>query len=146
MLKRTTTNPRFAIKYEYFSAITLKNVYSNLPYSAIEYSDFFIPLYRHLTPSSHSGSRIYSALISLCVLFPVDVNWGSSTQALIYNQALTHCLSLTGVEDHIKNFRSARGFDLGFDPGFRHGALKGFIPSQPSNAKICTNYYCFMGL
>ncbi|KAF3695389.1 Solute carrier family 12 member 2 [Channa argus] len=34
-----------------------------------------------------------------------DVNWGSSTQALIYNQALTHCLNLTGVEDHVKNFR-----------------------------------------
>lgn len=35
----------------------------------------------------------------------LDVNWGSSTQALIYNQALTHCLNLTGVEDHVKNFR-----------------------------------------
>lgn len=35
----------------------------------------------------------------------VDVNWGSSTQALMYNQALSHCLHLTGVEDHIKNFR-----------------------------------------
>uniref|UniRef100_A0A8C7WFW5 Solute carrier family 12 member 2 n=2 Tax=Oncorhynchus mykiss TaxID=8022 RepID=A0A8C7WFW5_ONCMY len=34
-----------------------------------------------------------------------DVNWGSSTQALIYNHALTHCLLLTGVEDHVKNFR-----------------------------------------
>uniref|UniRef100_A0A8C2PWV7 Solute carrier family 12 member 2 n=1 Tax=Cyprinus carpio TaxID=7962 RepID=A0A8C2PWV7_CYPCA len=34
-----------------------------------------------------------------------DVNWGSSTQALMYNQALTHSLHLTGVEDHIKNFR-----------------------------------------
>ncbi|XP_063050860.1 solute carrier family 12 member 2-like [Engraulis encrasicolus] len=34
-----------------------------------------------------------------------DVNWGSSTQALMYNQALSHCLHLTGVEDHIKNFR-----------------------------------------
>ncbi|TRY64819.1 hypothetical protein DNTS_004419 [Danionella cerebrum] len=34
-----------------------------------------------------------------------DVNWGSSTQALMYNQALTHSLQLTGVEDHIKNFR-----------------------------------------
>lgn len=41
------------------------------------------------------------------LLFPLDVNWGSSTQALIYNQALTHCLNLTGVEDHVKNFRSA---------------------------------------
>ena len=63
----------------------------------------FVPLYRLLTPLSH-----------FTALFLVDVNWGSSTQALIYNQALTHCLNLTGVEDHIKNFRSARGLDLGF--------------------------------
>uniref|UniRef100_A0AAQ6AEQ1 Solute carrier family 12 member 2 n=1 Tax=Amphiprion ocellaris TaxID=80972 RepID=A0AAQ6AEQ1_AMPOC len=34
-----------------------------------------------------------------------DVNWGSSTQALTYHQALTHTLQLSGVEDHIKNFR-----------------------------------------
>uniref|UniRef100_W5MPE5 Solute carrier family 12 member 2 n=1 Tax=Lepisosteus oculatus TaxID=7918 RepID=W5MPE5_LEPOC len=34
-----------------------------------------------------------------------DVNWGSSTQALTYHQALSHCIHLTGVEDHIKNFR-----------------------------------------
>lgn len=34
-----------------------------------------------------------------------DVNWGSSTQALTYHQALTHSLQLSGVEDHIKNFR-----------------------------------------
>ncbi|XP_013870595.1 solute carrier family 12 member 2 isoform X2 [Austrofundulus limnaeus] len=34
-----------------------------------------------------------------------DVNWGSSTQALTYQQALTHTLHLSGVEDHIKNFR-----------------------------------------
>ncbi|KAG7498520.1 solute carrier family 12 member 2 isoform X1 [Solea senegalensis] len=34
-----------------------------------------------------------------------DVNWGSSTQALTYHQALTHTLYLSGVEDHIKNFR-----------------------------------------
>lgn len=37
-----------------------------------------------------------------------DVNWGSSTQALTYHQALTHTLRLSGVEDHIKNFRSVR--------------------------------------
>uniref|UniRef100_A0A673X550 Solute carrier family 12 member 2 n=1 Tax=Salmo trutta TaxID=8032 RepID=A0A673X550_SALTR len=34
-----------------------------------------------------------------------DVNWGSSTQALTYHQALTHSLHLSSVEDHIKNFR-----------------------------------------
>uniref|UniRef100_A0A3P9LK16 Solute carrier family 12 member 2 n=1 Tax=Oryzias latipes TaxID=8090 RepID=A0A3P9LK16_ORYLA len=35
----------------------------------------------------------------------LNVNWGSSTQALTYHQALTHTLHLSGVEDHIKNFR-----------------------------------------
>ncbi|XP_034048858.1 solute carrier family 12 member 2 isoform X2 [Thalassophryne amazonica] len=34
-----------------------------------------------------------------------DVNWGSSTQALMYHQALSHTLHLSAVEDHIKNFR-----------------------------------------
>ncbi|XP_031734793.1 solute carrier family 12 member 2 [Anarrhichthys ocellatus] len=43
--------------------------------------------------------------VCVCVCFLLDVNWGSSTQALIYNQALTHCVNLTGVEDHVKNFR-----------------------------------------
>uniref|UniRef100_A0A4W6G910 Solute carrier family 12 member 2 n=1 Tax=Lates calcarifer TaxID=8187 RepID=A0A4W6G910_LATCA len=38
-----------------------------------------------------------------------DVNWGSSTQALTYHQALTHTLHLSGVEDHIKNFSSEPG-------------------------------------
>uniref|UniRef100_A0A8C5S078 Solute carrier family 12 member 2 n=1 Tax=Laticauda laticaudata TaxID=8630 RepID=A0A8C5S078_LATLA len=34
-----------------------------------------------------------------------DVNWGSSTQALTYLSALQHAVRLTGVEDHVKNFR-----------------------------------------
>ncbi|XP_043913794.1 solute carrier family 12 member 3-like [Protopterus annectens] len=34
-----------------------------------------------------------------------DVNWGSSVQAGSYNMALTYSLSLSGVEDHVKNFR-----------------------------------------
>uniref|UniRef100_A0A672NJ12 Solute carrier family 12 member 2-like n=1 Tax=Sinocyclocheilus grahami TaxID=75366 RepID=A0A672NJ12_SINGR len=33
-----------------------------------------------------------------------DVNWGSSTQALTYHQALTHSLQLCGVADHIKTY------------------------------------------
>ncbi|KAA0714501.1 Solute carrier family 12 member 2 [Triplophysa tibetana] len=41
-----------------------------------------------------------------------DVNWGSSTQALMYNQALSHCLHLTGVEDHIKNFREPNSSNI----------------------------------
>ncbi|XP_049649948.1 solute carrier family 12 member 2-like isoform X4 [Accipiter gentilis] len=34
-----------------------------------------------------------------------DVNWGSSTQALTYLNALQHSIHLSGVEDHVKNFR-----------------------------------------
>ena len=34
-----------------------------------------------------------------------DVNWGSSTQAYSYTQALNHALKLNSVDDHIKNFR-----------------------------------------
>uniref|UniRef100_A0A8C4R0C4 Solute carrier family 12 member 3 n=1 Tax=Eptatretus burgeri TaxID=7764 RepID=A0A8C4R0C4_EPTBU len=34
-----------------------------------------------------------------------DVNWGSSTQALSYQQALQSALRLYGVEEHVKNFR-----------------------------------------
>ncbi|XP_061607581.1 solute carrier family 12 member 1 [Phyllopteryx taeniolatus] len=34
-----------------------------------------------------------------------DVNWGSSTQAVTFVSAVSNALSLTGVEDHVKNFR-----------------------------------------
>ncbi|NWH24681.1 S12A1 protein, partial [Grus americana] len=34
-----------------------------------------------------------------------EVNWGSSTQALYYMNALDSALALTTVEDHVKNFR-----------------------------------------
>lgn len=53
---------------------------------------------------------------------PPDVNWGSSTQALTYHQALTHTLHLSGVEDHIKNFRyqTQSGTNLLTKHGFYH--------------------------
>ncbi|XP_072237016.1 solute carrier family 12 member 1 [Leuresthes tenuis] len=34
-----------------------------------------------------------------------DVNWGSSTQAVTFVSAVSNSLSLSGVEDHVKNFR-----------------------------------------
>ncbi|XP_059209145.1 solute carrier family 12 member 1 [Centropristis striata] len=34
-----------------------------------------------------------------------DVNWGSSTQAVTFVSAVSNALSLSGVEDHVKNFR-----------------------------------------
>uniref|UniRef100_A0A8C5BLW3 Solute carrier family 12 member 2 n=1 Tax=Gadus morhua TaxID=8049 RepID=A0A8C5BLW3_GADMO len=56
----------------------------------------------------------WAALVTLLIVLALyiyvsykkpDVNWGSSTQALMFNQALTHSINLTGVEDHVKNFR-----------------------------------------
>lgn len=38
-------------------------------------------------------------------LLYAEVNWGSSTQALFYVNALDSALALTTVEDHVKNFR-----------------------------------------
>uniref|UniRef100_A0A8C2PWD5 Solute carrier family 12 member 10, tandem duplicate 1 n=1 Tax=Cyprinus carpio TaxID=7962 RepID=A0A8C2PWD5_CYPCA len=35
-----------------------------------------------------------------------EVNWGSSVQASTYNMALSYSVSLAGVEDHVKNYRS----------------------------------------
>uniref|UniRef100_A0A6Q2Y8P4 Solute carrier family 12 member 1 n=1 Tax=Esox lucius TaxID=8010 RepID=A0A6Q2Y8P4_ESOLU len=34
-----------------------------------------------------------------------NVNWGSSTQAVTFVSAVNNALTLTGVEDHVKNFR-----------------------------------------
>lgn len=34
-----------------------------------------------------------------------DVNWGSSTQAVTFVSAVSNALSLSGIEDHVKNFR-----------------------------------------
>ncbi|XP_056022591.1 solute carrier family 12 member 3-like isoform X2 [Ostrea edulis] len=56
----------------------------------------------------------WTALITfviICALFVYvhyskpDVNWGSSTQAHVYKNALNTTLKLVSVEDHIKNFR-----------------------------------------
>lgn len=38
-------------------------------------------------------------------MFILDVNWGSTTQAQIYKNALQAVHQLNSVEDHVKNFR-----------------------------------------
>lgn len=38
-------------------------------------------------------------------MFLSDVNWGTSTQAQTYKQALMAVHNLIRVEDHVKNFR-----------------------------------------
>ncbi|XP_037531269.1 solute carrier family 12 member 3-like [Nematolebias whitei] len=56
----------------------------------------------------------WAALITFCIIFFLfgyvnynkpKINWGSSVQAGTYNMALSYSVSLTGVEDHVKNFR-----------------------------------------
>ncbi|XP_041841543.1 solute carrier family 12 member 10, tandem duplicate 1 [Melanotaenia boesemani] len=56
----------------------------------------------------------WAALITFCIIFFLfgyvnynkpKINWGSSVQAGTYNMALSYSVSLSGVEDHVKNFR-----------------------------------------
>ncbi|XP_042367822.1 solute carrier family 12 member 10, tandem duplicate 1 [Plectropomus leopardus] len=56
----------------------------------------------------------WAALTTFCIIFFLfgyvnynkpKVNWGSSVQACTYNMALSYSVSLSGVEDHVKNFR-----------------------------------------
>lgn len=39
------------------------------------------------------------------MLLLADVNWGSTTQAQTYNNALTAVQQLDRVEEHVKNYR-----------------------------------------
>ncbi|XP_037336082.2 solute carrier family 12 member 3-like [Pungitius pungitius] len=56
----------------------------------------------------------WAALITFSIIFSLlvyvsfnkpTVNWGSSVQASTYNMALSSSVWLSGVEDHVKNFR-----------------------------------------
>uniref|UniRef100_A0A3B5LDV6 Solute carrier family 12 member 10, tandem duplicate 1 n=1 Tax=Xiphophorus couchianus TaxID=32473 RepID=A0A3B5LDV6_9TELE len=56
----------------------------------------------------------WAALVTWCIIIFLfgyvnynkpKINWGSSIQAGTYNIALSSSVSLTGVEDHVKNFR-----------------------------------------
>ncbi|KAK5600793.1 hypothetical protein CRENBAI_009955 [Crenichthys baileyi] len=56
----------------------------------------------------------WAALVTFCIILFLfgyvnynkpKINWGSSVQAGTYNMALSYSVSLTGVEDHVKNFR-----------------------------------------
>lgn len=60
------------------------------------------------------GAHVWKNLTAACLVAPTckdsfclspDVNWGSSTQAVTYVSAVGNALSLSGVDDHVKNFR-----------------------------------------
>jgi len=40
---------------------------------------------------------------------PLDINWGSSTQAFLYSYSMRNLLKLEKLEEHVKNFRFVTG-------------------------------------
>ncbi|MGH0138094.1 UNVERIFIED_CONTAM: hypothetical protein FKN15_008407 [Acipenser sinensis] len=68
-----------------------------------------------------------------------DINWGSSMQAGTYNLALSYSVSLTGVEDHVKNFRPQCLILTG--PPMLRPALVDFVGTFTKNISlmICGN-------
>ncbi|KAL2079179.1 hypothetical protein ACEWY4_024923 [Coilia grayii] len=68
-----------------------------------------------------------------------QVNWGSSVQASTYNMALSYSVSLSGVEDHVKNYRP-QCLVLTGPPNLRP-ALVDFVGSFTKNIclMICGN-------
>ncbi|CAH2292218.1 solute carrier family 12 member 2 [Pelobates cultripes] len=77
-----------------FQALCKDNIYSGLQYFAKGYGQRKEPI----------RGYILTFVIALGFIL-IDVNWGSSTQALTYLNALQHSIRLYGVEDHVKNFR-----------------------------------------
>ncbi|XP_048473105.1 solute carrier family 12 member 1 isoform X3 [Rhincodon typus] len=72
-----------------------------------------------------------------------EVNWGSSAQAMSYVTALQDALSLTGVNDHIKNFRP-QCIVLTGSPKSRP-ALLDLTLSFTKNFSLCICSQVFMG-
>ncbi|KAE8633898.1 hypothetical protein XENTR_v10002129 [Xenopus tropicalis] len=68
-----------------------------------------------------------------------EVNWGSSVQAGAYNMALTYSVNLSGVQEHVKNYRP-QCLVLTGPPNFRP-ALVDFVSSVTKNTSlmICGN-------
>ncbi|XP_073320253.1 solute carrier family 12 member 1 isoform X3 [Pagrus major] len=72
-----------------------------------------------------------------------DVNWGSSTQAVTFVSAVGNALSLSGVEDHVKNFRPQI---LALTGGARNRpALLDLAHSFSKNFGLCLTCEVFVG-
>ncbi|KAG7497199.1 solute carrier family 12 member 3-like [Solea senegalensis] len=85
----------------------------------------------------------WAALTTACVIFFLfgyvnynkpKVNWGSSVQASIYNMALSYSVSLSDVEDHVKNFRPQCLVMTG--PPNQRPALVDFVSSFTKNMSL----------
>uniref|UniRef100_A0A8C6P502 Solute carrier family 12 member 10, tandem duplicate 1 n=1 Tax=Nothobranchius furzeri TaxID=105023 RepID=A0A8C6P502_NOTFU len=85
----------------------------------------------------------WSALITVIIIIFLygyvvytkpKVNWGSSIQAESYNMALSYSVSLTSVEDHVKNFRPQCLVMTG--PPKRRPALVDFVSSFTKHVSL----------
>ncbi|KAK3097309.1 hypothetical protein FSP39_008537 [Pinctada imbricata] len=72
-----------------------------------------------------------------------DVNWGSSTQAHAYREALVRTLSLVKVEEHVKNFRPQLLVMSGF-PRNRPGLID-FAALISKKQSLLISGHVFMG-
>ncbi|TRY90182.1 hypothetical protein DNTS_033366 [Danionella cerebrum] len=72
-----------------------------------------------------------------------DVNWGSSTQAVTFINAVNNALTLSGVDDHIKNFRP-KCLVLSGSPRTRP-ALLDLAHSLTKNYGLCLTCEVFLG-
>uniref|UniRef100_A0A3B5BK70 Solute carrier family 12 member 1 n=1 Tax=Stegastes partitus TaxID=144197 RepID=A0A3B5BK70_9TELE len=72
-----------------------------------------------------------------------DVNWGSSTQAVTFVSAVSNTLSLSGVEDHVKNFRPQILALTG--PPRTRPALLDLAHSFTKNYGLCITCEVFVG-
>ncbi|AWO97197.1 putative solute carrier family 12 member 3-like [Scophthalmus maximus] len=85
----------------------------------------------------------WAALVTCCMILFLfgyvnynkpKVNWGSSVQAGIYNMALSYSISLSAVEDHVKNFRPQCLVLTG--PPNQRPALVDFVGSFTKNISL----------
>ncbi|XP_031440768.2 solute carrier family 12 member 3-like [Clupea harengus] len=85
----------------------------------------------------------WAALFTFCIILFLlgyviykkpQVNWGSSVQASTYNMALSYSVSLSGVEDHVKNYRP-QCLVLTGPPNLRP-ALVDFVGSFTKNVSL----------
>ncbi|KAJ8272415.1 hypothetical protein COCON_G00112740 [Conger conger] len=73
-----------------------------------------------------------------------DVNWGSSTQAVTFVHAMNNALSLTKIDEHVKNFRP-QCIVLTGAPKTRP-ALLDIAHSFSKNCGLCLTCQVFLGL
>lgn len=67
---------------------------------------FVVILFLYLIVSYRKPSKFHFINnINEAKLFGLDVNWGSTTQAQIYKNALNATQQLNNVEEHVKNYR-----------------------------------------